>query len=106
MLVKFNTSWMLGVSRSSANTNTPGAEVASWISLAAAAPFADLDINKKVSSFEVKLAPRSMLPGCRIRSQVQRDLVCFVAGVKRSAIVKRLYQAVARTARLFVPVVP
>jgi len=43
---------MLGISNSSENTNTPGAEVASWMSLAAAAPFADFDINMKGSSFE------------------------------------------------------
>lgn len=54
------TSWTFGVSSSSANTKTPGADVASWINFAAAAPLADLHISRYGSSFAVKLAPRSM----------------------------------------------
>lgn len=40
---------MFGSSRSSAKTNTPGAEVASWTSFAAAAPLADFDMRRKGS---------------------------------------------------------
>jgi hypothetical protein len=49
-------SWMLGVSKSSENTNTPGAEMASCTSFAAAAPLADFAINRKGSSL-VRVAP-------------------------------------------------
>ena len=52
---------MLGSSSSSAKTKTPGAEVVSWMSFAAAAPFADLDISKKGSSFAGKFAPSSIV---------------------------------------------
>jgi len=57
----WSTSWILGISRSSAKTNTPGAEVASWMSFAAAAPFADFDISRKGSSFAAKFVPSSMV---------------------------------------------
>lgn len=55
------TSWILGTSNNSPKTYTPGAEVASWISFAAAAPFADLDINKKGSSLLGNAVPSSMV---------------------------------------------
>lgn len=41
---------MLPISNNSAKTKTPGAEVASWINLAAAAPLADLAIRMNGSS--------------------------------------------------------
>lgn len=53
-------SWMFGSSRSSAKTNTPGAEVASWTSFAAAAPLADLDMRRNCSSRAVELAMMSV----------------------------------------------
>lgn len=62
-----STSWMFGSSRSSAKTNTPGAEVASWISFAAPAPLADLDISRKGSSFATKLVPSSAAMACEWR---------------------------------------
>lgn len=52
---------MFGKSRSSAKTNTPGAEVASWMSFAAAAPLADFDINKNGSNLAVEFSPRSIV---------------------------------------------
>lgn len=52
---------MFGSSSNSANTKTPGAEVASWTSFAAAAPFAAFDISMKGSSLDVKFDPRSMV---------------------------------------------
>jgi hypothetical protein len=51
---------MFGSSSSSENTNTPGAEVASWMSFAAAAPLTDFAINKKDSSFAEKFEPKSI----------------------------------------------
>ena len=57
------TSWMFGDSSSSANTKTPGAEVASSISLAAAAPLADFAISKNLSSLPVAFAPISIVDG-------------------------------------------
>lgn len=51
---------MFGKSSNSAKTNTPGADVAFSMSLAAAAPFALFDMSRNGSSFEVKFAPRSM----------------------------------------------
>jgi hypothetical protein len=42
---------MFGSSNNSENTKTAGAEVASWISFAAAAPFNDFAMSKKGSSF-------------------------------------------------------
>jgi hypothetical protein len=56
-----HTSWMLGNSSSSENTKTPGAEVASWMSFAAAAPFKDLAIRRNGSSLAEKLDPKSIL---------------------------------------------
>ena len=41
---------MFGSSKSSEKTKTAGAEVASWMSFAAAAPFNDLAMSKKGSS--------------------------------------------------------
>lgn len=51
---------MFGSSSNSENTNTPGAEVASWMSFAAAAPFKDFAISRNGSSFAEKLEPRSI----------------------------------------------
>jgi hypothetical protein len=52
---------MFGSSSNSENTNTPGAEVASWMSFAAAAPFNDLAISKNGSSFAEKFEPKSIV---------------------------------------------
>jgi hypothetical protein len=41
-------------------TKTPGAEVASWISFAAAAPFKDFAMSRNGSSFAVKFVPSSI----------------------------------------------
>ena len=55
------TSWMFGSSSSSEKTKTPGAAVASWISLVAAAPLTDLAMRRNGSSFAPKLDPKSMV---------------------------------------------
>lgn len=52
---------MLDISRSSEKTRTPGALVASCMSFAAAAPFADLAMRRKGSNFALKLVPKSIL---------------------------------------------
>lgn len=49
------TSCILGSSSNSEKMKTLGAEVASWISFAAAAPFTLLPMSKKGSSLAVKL---------------------------------------------------
>ena len=48
------TSLMFGASSSSAKKYTPWADVASWISFAAAAPFADLDMSTNGSNFAAR----------------------------------------------------
>lgn len=53
-------SWMFVSSRSSAKTKTPGEEVASCMSFAAAAPLADLDMRRNGSRRAVKLAMMSV----------------------------------------------
>ena len=52
---------MFGSSSSSENTKTPGADVASWMSFAAAAPFKDLAMSKNGSSLAEKFASSMML---------------------------------------------
>lgn len=61
LLYLIHTSWMFGNSRSSAKTKTPGADVASWISLAAAAPLADLDMSRNGSSRAAEFPSSSMV---------------------------------------------
>ena len=48
------TSLMFGASSSSAKKYTPWADVASWISFAVAAPFADLDMSTNGSNFAAR----------------------------------------------------
>lgn len=48
------TSLMFGASSSSAKKYTPWADVASWISFAAAAPLADLDMSTNGSNFAAR----------------------------------------------------
>lgn len=55
------TSWIFGNSNSSEKTKTPGAEVASWMSFAAAAPLRDFAIKRKGSSFAEKFDPSSIV---------------------------------------------
>lgn len=66
-----HTSCMLGNSSNSENTKTPGAEVASWMSFAAAAPFSDLAISRKGSSLAEKLDPSSMAVDQRVFEEIR-----------------------------------
>lgn len=68
-----HTSWMFGNSSSSAKIKTPEAEVASWMSLAAAAPLADLDMSKNGSSRAAELPSSTMgrrvsIQSCGVRN--------------------------------------
>lgn len=63
--VMMRTSWILGTSSSSAKTKRPGAEVASWMSFAAAAPLADFDMSTNGSIFAAWCDPSSIV---RIRN--------------------------------------